>query len=491
MVDDVRPAYADDEIDLVELLQTIWDGKWTVVGIAVLAAVFGGLFAFLRPASFVATTEIKPITSTQAQAYRANNALGFFEISPAQLRGLFIEQLEERSFFEAAIRKHELIARADFESDADYEAAIVALAAEIAIQPPVNVDGEEKGEIRRNWSVLFEGTDADKWLAVLKDVKQGSTEAVRSGLVDRFNTALAVSRQSKAFQLEDIETRMENAKADFDKQMREFELNQSFLLEDIETLIQNAKRDFDLEMEEFEMKRDFELEDVETNINNALADYERKTADRLAFLGEQAAIARKLGVAKNTLEAQMFSSSNGVVANVKADTPFYLRGYEAIEKEIELITTREDKRAFVTGLLELEQTKRSLEQDRTLERAAKRREFQQTLLELERQKRKLEQDQTLQRADAKVVYLDAVKALEVERRGIEQDESLARAQTMFDETPALRAEQFNAVQMEVLATEIESKSKRSLILALSLVLGGMVGVIFVLIRSAMRKRKTV
>jgi len=432
MVDDVRPAYADDEIDLVELLQTIWDGKWSVVGIAILAAVFGGAFAFLRPASFVATTEIKPITSTQAQAYRANNALGFFEISPAQLRGLFIEQLEERSLFEAAIRKHELIARADFESDADYEAAIVALAAEITIQPPVNVDGEEKGEIRRNWSVVFEGTDADKWLAVLKDVKQGSTEAVRSELVDRFNTALAVSRQSKAFQLEDIETRMENAKADFDKQMREFELIQGF-----------------------------ELEDVRTQIDNTLADYERKTKDRLAFLREQAAIARELGVAKNTIEAQTFSSSSGFVANVKTDTPFYLRGYEAIEKEIELILAREDKSSFVEGLLALEQ-----------------------------QRRQLEQDQTLQRADAKKEFLAELKALEIEERSILQDETLNRAEGLFKSTPASDPNLFSAVEMEVFATEIESKSKRSLILALSLVLGGMVGVIFVLIRSAMRKRKT-
>ena len=373
MVDEVRPAYADDEIDLVELLQTIWDGKWTVVGIAVLAAVFGGLFAFLRPASFVATTEIKPITSTQAQAYRANNALGYFEITPAQLRGLFIEQLEERSLFEEAIRKHGLIERTDFASDTEYESAVVALAAEIAIQPPINVDGEEKGEIRRHWSIVFEGVDEEKWLNTLADVKKGSTEAVRSGLVERFNTALAVSKQSRAFQLEDIDT----------------------------------------------------------SIDNALTDYDRSTSDRLEFLSEQALIARKLGVSKNTLEAQTFSATNGIVANVQSDTPFYLRGFEAIEKEIELIKGRENKSAFITGLLELEKAKRDLLQDKTLE----------------------------------------------------------RAERLFADTPVLSKDDFAAVEMEVFATEIESKSKRSLILALSLVLGGMLGVLFVLIRSAMRKRK--
>ena len=54
-------------------------------------------------------------------------------------------------------------------------------------------------------------------------------------------------------------------------------------------------------------------------------------------------------------------ANTGAVANVKSDTPFYLRGYEAIEKEIELIESREEVSAFVDGLLKLEQEKRFLE----------------------------------------------------------------------------------------------------------------------------------
>ena len=44
------------------------------------------------------------------------------------------------------------------------------------------------------------------------------------------------------------------------------------------------------------------------------------------------------------------------------------RGYEAIDKERELIDMRTDKRAFVDGLLELEQKKRKLQQDKTIQR---------------------------------------------------------------------------------------------------------------------------
>jgi hypothetical protein len=35
--------------------------------------------------------------------------------------------------------------------------------------------------------------------------------------------------------------------------------------------------------------------------------------------------------------------------------PFYLRGFEAIEKEIELIKSRDDKKAFIQDLIVLDE----------------------------------------------------------------------------------------------------------------------------------------
>ena len=431
MSEELKPTYQDDEIDLVELLQTIWDGKWLIAAFAAIAVAFGGAFAFLKPSVFVANTEIKPITSSDAQFYRANNALGFFEISPSNLRSLFIENLEERSLFEEAIREHNIVKRDNYSNDADYDIAVVELAAAIAILPPINEDGAEKGESRRYWTIEFEGTDKPKWLAALADVTSNSTSKVRETLMERFSNAVDLAKQTRGFKLEDLSTQIENAKADFEKEMQEFELVQGF-----------------------------EMEDVQQAIRNARLDYDRKTKDRLAFLREQAAIARELGVAKNTLEAQTFSASNGVVANVKSDTPFYLRGYEAIEKEIALIVAREDKDAFIAGLLELEQKQRTLEQDRTLERADRKEAFLASLLELEKQ-----------------------------QRAIKQDKTIERAKELFTKTPVIEAQKFAAAQYDVYATDFESKSKRSLIVALALVLGGMVGVMFVLIRSAVRNRK--
>ena len=420
------PPY-DDEIDLFQLFETIWDGKWLIVAITAVATLLGGLFAFTRPSEFTSTTDIRPITTAQISEYSANNALGFFQIERDQLRNLLIEQLQEQTILEQSIRKFELVNRDNFESNEAYEEAIIQLAASVDLLQPDPVGKSP----RLDWQLTFEGSEEKKWLLVLSSAKQQATDNVSELLTKRFEKAVLVARQERAFNLEDLDAQIDSAKLDYD------------------AFIQN-----------FELERSQGIEDLTTKIANARADYQRKTQDRLAFLIEQAAIARQLGVAKNTLEAQTFASTNGVVANVKTNTPFYLRGYEAIEKEIELIKSREETDAFVSGLFELQSELRALEQDQTLARAESNKQFLEEVLELERQKRVIEQDKTIQ-----------------------------RAQELFATTPIANPDRFVAVQMNVLGSDIQSKSKRMLIVALSVVLGGMIGVLYVLIRSGMRNRK--
>jgi LPS O-antigen subunit length determinant protein (WzzB/FepE family) len=363
-----------DEIDLLDLVQTLWAGKFKIVGF-VLTFVLGVLgILFFQPAPpFIAKTEIKPILSEEAERYRLFNDLGFIVVTPEGLRALFIERLDSRQLFEEVFKKYKLLNRGDYKTDEEFEAALSLLAASIDILAPVNVDGKEKGESRKHWTISFQYNDHDKWQDALREVSFAANEEVRGNLKLRFESTFRAAMQ----------------------------------------------------------KRRFGLEDINTAIGNALKDYDRKTSDRLAFLKEQASIARKLGVSKNTIEAQTFTTQTGVLANVKTDTPFYLRGYEAIEKEIELIQGRQNKKAFIAELIELERKKRALEQDRTLE----------------------------------------------------------RAETLFAETPIMADPNFSAVSFDVDATDYQSKTKRLLMVALAMVMGAMVGVVFVLISNAMKTRQ--
>lgn len=114
--------------------------------------------------------------------------------------------------------------------------------------------------------------------------------------------------------------------------------------------------------------RKFDIEDLEYSINNVKKNYEATTINRLAFLEEQASIARQLDIPKNTLGIQNFASPPNVISNVEIKNPYYMKGYVMIEKEIDLIKSRTNKDAFIKDLLLLEQAKESLINDKSLDR---------------------------------------------------------------------------------------------------------------------------
>ena len=149
-------------------------------------------------------------------------------------------------------------------------------------------------------------------------------------------------------------------------------------------------------------------------------------------MAEQTAIARKLGVAKNTIEAQTYGIDVSMIANLQMETPYYLRGYEAIEKEIELIESRQNKAAFVSGLMEAEQERRKLEQDGIL---------------------------------------------------------LERAETLFNNTPITKGDDFMAASMTVGATKFKTEGRMMTMMSLAAVLGGIIAIFYVLISKAIHNRR--
>ena len=67
---------------------------------------------------------------------------------------------------------------------------------------------------------------------------------------------------------------------------------------------------------------------------------------RIQYLREQSAIAKELGIETNRLDANALSQSsqNAISLSVNSnDVPYYLRGYKAIEKEVALIESRSDE----------------------------------------------------------------------------------------------------------------------------------------------------
>ena len=435
-----------DEIDLIEIIVNIWKNKLKIAAItAIFIIISVGLYFIYKP-PLNAKTEILPLTIFENNLYAQYNSLTTPQgaddkkiitqsrlnvINRGYLLNLFLEELRTKDIILEAIKKYQLIDQKKFDSENEYLEAVEKKALKLDLLGPINVDGSEKGETRSNWTIEFEVNDEDQWEEALSFIEIEINKNIKNYLKLNFATTLDNLKLLDQFKLEDLDLRISNEKKDFDKKMKKFEM--------------------DLE---------FNLEDIKVKIKNAINDYEVETKNRLAFLTEQAAIARTLNIKKNTIESQEFSTQNSVITNVKTDTPYYLRGYEAIEKDIQLIKNRTDEKPFVKGLLDLEKQKRDLEEDKTLERA-------------ERNK----------------VFLEKILALNNAKRDLLEDKLLDRSEKLFNNTPIVSSNDFKAANIIYQDTEFKASNSLIKTILISGIFGIIFGMFYVLISNAIQQRK--
>ncbi len=110
-----------------------------------------------------------------------------------------------------------------------------------------------------------------------------------------------------------------------------------------------------------ELDRMNQIQDIDKAIENSLADLKKKNDKKVAFLREQSEIAKSLEIAENQLKSEAIELGEDI-------KPYYLRGYVAIDKEIELIKSRSDVSLFSDENEEILFEKRILEQDLTSNR---------------------------------------------------------------------------------------------------------------------------
>ncbi len=408
----------NDEINLVELVNIAWKGKLKILAAVLISVLSLILYINNQPKNFIATTNITPISSIEENKYTAFNLYtytpteeifnpkkeieetniiintnknedimdGFnnelskfndlktFKLTASGLLKQYIEILNERKLFEDGIRKYKLLDINNYSNVNDYEEAINQLAASIKI---ISRTIPEKKQIQEGFEVTystikFEFDEIKKWKSVLAYVDEAANKIVKQSLRQQYERLILSERQ----------------------------------------------------------KRKYILEDLSEKIENLRIDYDSKSVAKILYLKEQSAIAKQLGVAKNTIEVQTLGNQSTLLSTVVTDSPFYLRGYEAIDKEIELIESRKNKNAFIEGLDKTFTFKRKLEQDKTLD----------------------------------------------------------RAELIFETTPLAKDDNFYAASIKVLSTNIERKNNRTKII-ISVIFGFIIGLFIVIVSNAIQTQK--
>ena len=359
----------NDEIDLADLVRSLWKGKWLVMGTALATVILALVYLITVPKTYTGTLFIAPISIVDANKYLILNETELLNVEINQLESLFIENLQAFDGLKKFAEEKKYIKRLENESNLEFTERKERVVRESFI---LSKQANKKGDIEPKWTMELTTHQPELAIEVLSNALSFSNDNVNIQMQNTFDIQTTIRARNIAM----------------------------------------------------------EIEDISIAADVLLAQEKLTTQVRLAFLKEQAIIARAVGIEQNTLTAQTFTTQSALVTNVSQEQPFYLRGYVPIEKEIDILSSRQAPELFIPELASLEKAKQEL------------------LL----------------------------------------DQSVNRAKIAIKLTP-IGTDTFKAASYDLSAIEFKSQTKTTLILALSLVLGGMLGIFVLLIRNVLVRKE--
>ena len=314
----MKQKIIDDEIDLIKIFQIIFDNKFKVILITLLTIILS-LGYSSSTSKITAISKLEPLSIFDQVSYLSFNTyinqtqldetLELKAVARENLQSLFLAKIYNPNIFEGLIHKYELVDKKKFKDKKSYNEHVKKLALKLKLLAP---DISKKNKSKKNyWLIKFEINNKEKWNALLHDLDKTINGSIKNELISRFK----------------------------------------------------------IQKRTAELLLTYKLKDIDKKINNAKDDYEINIKKKLAFLEEQAAIARKLEIKNNTIGVENISPESSSILNFNTkDTPYYMRGYNMIEKEMELIKSRSDVDSFTVNLIELKNKKRDLIENKDLER---------------------------------------------------------------------------------------------------------------------------
>ena len=293
-----------DEIDLIEILETLWKGKLYIITSVFLCLLIGIIFVSRIQETFDVSTviqkaepsvfiEFKPINDVLEEnelLLTDKNRIGYL-IHTKNIFNTFLSEFN------------------------DYEEMKNILLNDSNISPLLNkTDGVKKEKQLISYAKSFE-------------------------------IFLSLENQDHANRQYELKFEWN----DVDEGIMLFQKALELTLKNVKTTLYN---DIDKLADSIDLKNQRQLADLNAELNILIEKQKIDTAKRIQYLSEQSSIAKELGIEKNRLDANALLQSHKSVLSLESenssislnvnpnDFPFYLRGYKAIDKEISIIKNR-------------------------------------------------------------------------------------------------------------------------------------------------------
>jgi len=283
----------EDEIDLLGLIVTVWENQLKIYIITVITLIISLGYYSSQNSTYNVTTNIETISIFEEREYASYNLYlqNFFldkfgsdeesealyetslqTINKTYLVNLFINTLREKNITKDLIKKSNLINKKDYDDNQKYENAVSKLVNSI------NLVRQKKADTDIDyWTINFRTKNINEWNNFLNSIEKPLNENVRAYLNNSVDQLIVTQKRFLTFKIEDLERKISDQK--------NYTVN---------TKLQNA-------------------------------------ANRIAFLQEQAQIARSLNI--ENFDVDKFNS-----LGKDSTLLYYTRGYRLIEEEIRLIS---------------------------------------------------------------------------------------------------------------------------------------------------------
>jgi len=293
-----------DEIDIFELMVSIWKGRWFIVSFILLSLLLSSAYIYISSGRFNAEIEIKPIPEYEFINYNAFNRIDIAPITRELLLRRFIERINHAPSSDGKGVKYEK-PRGENQAEPVQFASYISRNIKIQARSVKNKEGVDK-----IYLLKYSGSNRDQFQKGVEYILKTANTAVFNDINGQLERQIGILVADRAEALKSLENNIESLKVL----------------------------------------------------------YEESIKSRLAFLKEQALIARSLGIEHNSLTGPSAPISSDSLTAVERDITVYLRGYKAIDKEIELILSRSNTEPFIPGIPEIRMKMHELQRDDSVER---------------------------------------------------------------------------------------------------------------------------
>jgi len=459
-----KQSQADnDEIDLADLIRALWQGKWLVIGVTLATLALGFAYSMTVPKSYTASLSILALPDSQADVYTELHEAQLIAADKQSLLALFVEDLESQTQIQSE--------RGSGNGLGLYIASVTPTQAHLSF--PTQAPGQLTEKVADALELANQNVNYQLELNLSshgdKLLRNNTTAIETLDLERQQKIVLFKAHQNK--QIAELKDQMQITRTNYDASIKK----QILLLQQ---QISISRTNYDASI-----KKQISL--LQQQISISRTNYAASVRARIAHLTEQATIARSLNIDK------AYTTGDGKIFGI--DT--YFKGYLALEQSIKLIRSRTSRDDFIPNLADLEQRISQLHSQNA-------EDFLPNLADLEQQISQLNS----QNAEDFVPYLveKEVKINQLKSQKVEvllpdlarieflQAELLKnkegkRVDMMLAKTP-IGTDQFVAVEYNLDSLVYKINTKTRLILALSIVLGGMLGIFVLLIRNVLIKQ---